>query len=1126
MARKGRTAHDRPRPLPKITKDGEAAKFYTGHGVVSRAEVLRMKEKLATSDGDGAHKLLEPTSSGTFATGSFALHVQRGFTVAPAKVPKLGLQGLRCAGPSSPRSFSLEGNRIVDGYWRQESTGPIDVDSSPRTPGPEDNVLLLGDPERSHTEFLTLSDSPIADEANQRPQTARPSAAADKTEQKRTAIHGAWAPTTRHRPALMRDCHTARIPSSPRTHSPGPDIKPSARGASLHPGRRLRPATAGSLHQAPFKHPPNSVHGAHNSVDETFGEVAGWGGTPISSPLGSPCSRVTNSKVAPDRGEDDVLPQIVVRSMFSQADIEMQRQITRDRIHSPRSVKKSLESLRELEDQLSNMDRKVLEGYREMASPRQDGPIAVLHDNRNDVIHVPSSPLRSDSTDSGPMKIQSYSQRPIVVQEPTEFIMEGLDDMTNWREKKVASRPSSASRPQSVSRPLSARVASRHGHDIGLFSGDAQNGELQRSDAVSLSPIIIVKRIQVENGRALQQMLDDESRLYGLDTDAGTYHGETLSEQNHSIVPHKREDATHSAFSIEITEKQPGNFMQTEELSPDDFLVINSDTSVPTGLASRSQSASQRSATSSRPNSAHRISSHEVGLPALIASEQGLESVQFQSEQDTKQYPKWQQQQAALEDVTEEGVLTDECTPKRVDASFERDKSDMPEMLIKEDANSHKAVLGTSPCVQNQMGFICPSCNRSVQIRSVGVKQPVDSQSCEQTSQDTLQEAAESSASEAELKSLREKLAATEQALAAAKMTAETPNSELPPTANTTASWFGESAPPTSMTSSRLTSGTSLLTNTATGAKSVAKSQTSFARTGSTSSIASGVSAADLQGMLETLDSLKSQLSLSSSGAAAAADRHKQEMDTKNAELEALRQETRQQEQDRVEKHEIELKKMKEALAKVKFEAAALRKQRDAKLAIHERQALKEGQDRLAEDRARIASDQDRLDADLAAARKEIEDGQRVEALRKSLETREKDLDTQEAQIKQEWQRLHMRQEELSSELELTVGDVKHDKAALLRELRLHLTENALLSEEVVSLEKELARWGGGSRPQSAKPTRPSSTTAMMSLPHPSVSSSSSSFGIAPVLTQLPAVSTDGDDGKDQGQARTMTLMY
>ena len=48
------------------------------------------------------------------------------------------------------------------------------------------------------------------------------------------------------------------------------------------------------------------------------------------------------------------------------------------------------------------------------------------------------------------------------------------------------------------------------------------------------------------------------------------------------------------------------------------------------------------------------------------------------------------------------------------------------------------------------------------------------------------------------------------------------------------------------------------------------------------------------------------------------------------------------------------------------------------------------------------------------------------------------------------------RQSALAHELEVSVGDVTHDKAVLLKELRLTLTENAELSEKCEALKREL----------------------------------------------------------------------
>ena len=51
----------------------------------------------------------------------------------------------------------------------------------------------------------------------------------------------------------------------------------------------------------------------------------------------------------------------------------------------------------------------------------------------------------------------------------------------------------------------------------------------------------------------------------------------------------------------------------------------------------------------------------------------------------------------------------------------------------------------------------------------------------------------------------------------------------------------------------------------------------------------------------------------------------------------------------------------------------------------------------------------------------------------------------------------------------MSVGDVKHDKAVLLKELRLTLTENAELGVKCADLERELRRNGMGEKERGRK---------------------------------------------------------
>jgi hypothetical protein len=132
-------------------------------------------------------------------------------------------------------------------------------------------------------------------------------------------------------------------------------------------------------------------------------------------------------------------------------------------------------------------------------------------------------------------------------------------------------------------------------------------------------------------------------------------------------------------------------------------------------------------------------------------------------------------------------------------------------------------------------------------------------------------------------------------------------------------------------------------------------------------------------------------------------------------------------------------------------------------------QALKEAQDQLKVDQETLTREQEKLRAATEIAQKDIADGSRVSALRCTLDIKqaeldalEKDLGAQDRKIQQEWQRLHDRQEALSSELEIACGDVRHDRAVLLKELRITLTENAELSEKIAKLQRDALFWNQG----------------------------------------------------------------
>ena len=216
---------------------------------------------------------------------------------------------------------------------------------------------------------------------------------------------------------------------------------------------------------------------------------------------------------------------------------------------------------------------------------------------------------------------------------------------------------------------------------------------------------------------------------------------------------------------------------------------------------------------------------------------------------------------------------------------------------------------------------------------------------------------------------------------------------------------------------------------------------------------------------------IKAQLATALEEAAAAKEQLDQATKAKDVELEKLRKEiaehARGHSATTLQKEEA--KKLKTELERAKKELEALRKQRDAKLAVHERQALADAQAQLILDQEKFAADNEQLRLAREAAQKEINEAARVEAIRKAVDAKEEKLKTFEAvlnadsvALKSEWQRLRERQSALADELEVACGAavaceaVKHDKAVLLKELRVTLTENLELTEKCAKLEAEM----------------------------------------------------------------------
>lgn len=123
-------------------------------------------------------------------------------------------------------------------------------------------------------------------------------------------------------------------------------------------------------------------------------------------------------------------------------------------------------------------------------------------DEQTDLAKSTSSPQRSPinmTNVPSPMMIQSYTPRrpSTAALQQAEVRVETMGEMQDWRDKASSSRPASAGRPLTISRPVSARQHRQQ-----------QEVEAELASAVSG---ILVQGHQMDQGRALQHMLEDET---------------------------------------------------------------------------------------------------------------------------------------------------------------------------------------------------------------------------------------------------------------------------------------------------------------------------------------------------------------------------------------------------------------------------------------------------------------------------------------------------------------------------------------------------------------------------------------------------------------------------------------
>jgi len=137
------------------------------------------------------------------------------YTVASAKVPKMGLMGLQ-VGSEPTRGFSKEGHDILESYTRQASDVSVTfraAESSTPGAGCPLTAIVMDNPQ---VEFLTPTTSPLQS-ADGRPHTSRPYLSS--VDESVPAVWGAWMPSTKSKPPLLRN--NPRMTTSPRTDSQG-----------------------------------------------------------------------------------------------------------------------------------------------------------------------------------------------------------------------------------------------------------------------------------------------------------------------------------------------------------------------------------------------------------------------------------------------------------------------------------------------------------------------------------------------------------------------------------------------------------------------------------------------------------------------------------------------------------------------------------------------------------------------------------------------------------------------------------------------------------------------------------------------------------------------------------------
>jgi len=154
---------------------------------------------MVPSRGGGGSSASEAGGKGTFTTGTF--------TVVATTVPKLGLMGMPLVAPSSLQALSKESAQILEGYSgiSQSQTARPSLVASAQL-----NACVGSEVVGPHVEFLSLPDS---HSPPRRPHTSR------TYKENASPIRGAWAPCARHKPPLFRS--HSRVPTSPRSHSPG-----------------------------------------------------------------------------------------------------------------------------------------------------------------------------------------------------------------------------------------------------------------------------------------------------------------------------------------------------------------------------------------------------------------------------------------------------------------------------------------------------------------------------------------------------------------------------------------------------------------------------------------------------------------------------------------------------------------------------------------------------------------------------------------------------------------------------------------------------------------------------------------------------------------------------------------